>query len=376
MSNLSDFLKSGVEAAGIISVADSSAIWVDVDENVGIGTASPSEKLHIYGDSSSDVTTRIENDGTGDAVLEFALTGEQSMSIGIENTTNGFVVANGPELSSFPKFTVLPSGRIGIGTASPVGDLHVARLNGTPSIHIERIDTTVNDTNPIGTINWRGGEDGTTETVATFGVYADGAWTATSSPTYAAISTTPPEQTGTPVEVMRIDSSGNTTLTTGNLVIGTAGKGIDFSAVGGAAGMTSKVLDDYEEGTWTPAAGRYVGGNITGTYGAQNEGTYTKIGNQVMCNFRVHLASVSSQGSGACIVTGLPFTLKTNSAAYGSVGTSETFTGTLIGRSLSWTSDVGGLRIQEEGVSSLVIDVDWTVISNGYLEGSITYDAA
>jgi hypothetical protein len=45
---------------------------------------------------------------------------------------------------------------------------------------------------------------------------------------------------------------GDITANTGNLVIGTAGKGIDFSANTHAAGMTSELLNDYEEGTWTP----------------------------------------------------------------------------------------------------------------------------
>jgi hypothetical protein len=42
---------------------------------------------------------------------------------------------------------------------------------------------------------------------------------------------------------------GDITANTGNLVIGTAGKGIDFSANTHAAGMTSELLNDYEEGT-------------------------------------------------------------------------------------------------------------------------------
>ena len=37
-----------------------------------------------------------------------------------------------------------------------------------------------------------------------------------------------------------------------NIVIGTSGKGIDFSATSHPAGMTSELLSDYEEGTWTP----------------------------------------------------------------------------------------------------------------------------
>ena len=45
---------------------------------------------------------------------------------------------------------------------------------------------------------------------------------------------------------------GNQTVVDGNLVIGTAGKGIDFTSDSHAAGMTSELFDDYEEGTWSP----------------------------------------------------------------------------------------------------------------------------
>lgn len=71
--------------------------------------------------------------------------------------------------------------------------------------------------------------------------------------------------------------TGDQTLATGNLVIGTAGKGIDFSADPSAAGMTSELLDDYEEGTWTPSQGD--GLTVVGTF--SSSGTYTKVGRQV-----------------------------------------------------------------------------------------------
>ena len=75
--------------------------------------------------------------------------------------------------------------------------------------------------------------------------------------------------------------------------------GIDFSANGNAAGMTSELLDDYEEGTWTPS----VGGNAT--YNTQ-DGTYTKIGNLVYCACRITI-NVLGTGS-ATAFGGLPFT--------------------------------------------------------------------
>ena len=44
----------------------------------------------------------------------------------------------------------------------------------------------------------------------------------------------------------QIDSSGNFRVSSGNLVISTAGKGIDFSASSGG-NSTSSLLEDYEE---------------------------------------------------------------------------------------------------------------------------------
>jgi len=96
--------------------------------------------------------------------------------------------------------------------------------------------------------------------------------------------------------------TGDQTIIDGNLVIGTAGKGIDFSATPGAG--TSELLDDYEEGTWTPAWGGTTG-NPTVTYSTQS-GTYTKIGNRVTCWCEIATASTSG-GSGNLRILDLPF---------------------------------------------------------------------
>lgn len=92
--------------------------------------------------------------------------------------------------------------------------------------------------------------------------------------------------------------TGNQTIVDGDLVIATAGKGIDFSADPSAPGMTSELLDDYEEGTWTPS----LGGDTT--YAAQI-GTYTKVGRMVTAHF---IVIVTNLGTGsAANVSGLPF---------------------------------------------------------------------
>tara|TARA_R110000868_G_scaffold83327_1_gene235290 strand:- start:1 stop:960 length:960 start_codon:yes stop_codon:yes gene_type:complete len=72
---------------------------------------------------------------------------------------------------------------------------------------------------------------------------------------------------------------GDATLSTGNLVIGTSGKGIDFSATSGTG--TSELFADYEEGTWTPTITNVVG---IYTLTSVNYAQYTKIG-QVVYGF-------------------------------------------------------------------------------------------
>lgn len=99
---------------------------------------------------------------------------------------------------------------------------------------------------------------------------------------------------------------GDQTITDGNLVIGTAGKGIDFSANSSAAGMTSELLDDYEEGTWTPS----LGGDTTYT---GRSGTYVKVGELVFIKGEM-VVNVQGIGSNNTI-SGLPFASATGADA-------------------------------------------------------------
>jgi hypothetical protein len=101
---------------------------------------------------------------------------------------------------------------------------------------------------------------------------------------------------------------GNQTIVDGNLVIGTAGKGIDFSIDPSAPGMTSELLDDYEEGTWTPALSFATPGDLSVTY-TRNAGRYQKIGNTVYVSFTIVTSAFTyTTASGAARITGLPFT--------------------------------------------------------------------
>ena len=119
-----------------------------------------------------------------------------------------------------------------------------------------------------------------------------------------------------------ITFAGDVTLSTGNLVIGTDGKGIDFSVTSSGSGtMTSELLADYEEGTFI-AAYRSNSATIVMTTG--NTGRYTKIGRVVTIQATITTDSFSGGTLGNFLYfTGLPFV-----AGYGSVA--------LIGSAYSW----------------------------------------
>jgi len=110
---------------------------------------------------------------------------------------------------------------------------------------------------------------------------------------------------------------GDVTLSTGNLVIGTSGKGIDFSATPGTG--TSELLDDYEEGTWTPTD--LSGAGLTF---ASALGRYTKVGNQVTAwawiQYPVTVSGLDNT------IGGLPFTIANETAIRGgfALGFSQT----------------------------------------------------
>ena len=109
-----------------------------------------------------------------------------------------------------------------------------------------------------------------------------------------------------------IGSSGDVKVNQGNLVIGTSGKGIDFSANTGAAGVTSQLLDDYEEGTFTPA---FYGSGLSVTYDRQ-KGKYVKIGNIVFFVIELGTDAVSGGSSSTALeISGLPYPMDTNTDA-------------------------------------------------------------
>ena len=82
----------------------------------------------------------------------------------------------------------------------------------------------------------------------------------------------------------------------------------------GTANTASNVLNDYEEGTWTPVMAA-SGTNPSVGYAVQ-EGRYTKIGRQVIAPFRIQLNALTlGSASGNIQIQGLPFTSASTSSS-------------------------------------------------------------
>ena len=91
---------------------------------------------------------------------------------------------------------------------------------------------------------------------------------------------------------------------TGNLAF-PSGNGIDFSATSGTPSNGGELLDDYEEGNFTPSLG---GVSNWSSYSVTGTGHYVKIGKAVHININFGNVNLNDSASGSVIIFNLPFT--------------------------------------------------------------------
>tara|TARA_Y100001937_G_scaffold70704_1_gene96236 strand:- start:32 stop:832 length:801 start_codon:yes stop_codon:yes gene_type:complete len=112
--------------------------------------------------------------------------------------------------------------------------------------------------------------------------------------------------------VLRTNGSDKVTLdATGNLLFNAASTGV---YLGTTSATASNLLDDYEEGSWTPVFVGSSGGSATYSH---QVGRYTKIGNRVCAN--CYLALSGNSLSGTVSMSGLPYAGASISQLYHSV---------------------------------------------------------
>jgi hypothetical protein len=184
--------------------------------------------------------------------------------------------------------------------------------------------------------------------------------------------------TGT-TERMKIDSAGDVTISDGNLVVGTAGHGIDFSAQtatsASGAGTTAELLDHYETGTWTPVFTVASGSITTGT----NVGRFVRVGDMIHCAFNIRSTGVSSP-SGAVQISGLPFAAHSPSRSAGSLWFMRSWGGALNQLRFGVAANDTELTFYTQEANATVSQLLDTDLSTGsddnVMEASIVYRVA
>ena len=235
----------------------------------------------------------------------------------LELGTSGDTVSipSGVTLSGAGTITASAANLAASGAGGVTGTLPIAN-GGTASTSTTYCNLTSNVTGnlPVGNLN-----SGTSASSSTFW-RGDGTWVAPSGGAALTGSTDNTVVTVTGADAIQGEANlkfdgTDLTVETGNVVIGTAGKGIDFSAQTptSATGATAsgEVLNHYETGSWTPIL--QDDSTAIVSYNAQ-VGEYTRIGNWVCASFRIIPNDMGSIGTSSSTFTGLPFVI--NSATY------------------------------------------------------------
>jgi len=172
------------------------------------------------------------------------------------------------------------------------------------------------------------------------------------------------------------------TLTDGNLVVA-SGHGIDFSATANTsitnASMSSELLDDYEEGTWTPV----VSGSSSGIYSLDSgfKARYTKIGAVCHVSATFGLDSLSGSASGYTAISGFPFNYNgglsqaVSTVACNNVNLSSSCIQLVIAQASSGTSNSFFLTQIRDNTTSESLDLS-SLSSSSDFTFSVTYQVA
>ena len=244
----------GTEDSNIVfatSVAGATAERMRIHgSNVGIGTTSPAQLFHVNGQAK--VGTLGVGQDAGSSTL--GVNGNISISPSGNTSWQKFSI-DGSQVTTGSALTINNYGDV-------EGDYYFIGVNAT--------------------LNSSGSNIKTNDAKRHAGLYLDGRMGAvhlTSSQT----------STSTINSHYTFDRNGNFSLA-GNVVVATSGAGIDFgsTAAPNQGTGTSELLDDYEEGTWTPVYGASA---VTSSTYINTVGRYTKVGRLVTFTGRIQMTA-------------------------------------------------------------------------------------
>ena len=303
----------------LVTNGPSKRLTIDGSGNVGIGTTSPAAKLDVHGGvaissnsvavSPSGYDLKIRSNtsklgihcdaGSGTPILEFGTGGSTGCFItNLDNTPMRFGTQN------TERMRIQGDGKIGIGTTAPPDKLNVVgavRINQSSALdHLCNAGTMLEvrgDGIGSGVVDYdffKGFKialnDGTEyggQAQFAVGRWQENGTNARSSLMISLGHGAQSSSANADSNIMLLTSDGQVRIEDGNLKIGTAGHGIDFSADGHGSGVDDEILNDYEEGDWTPTPTITHDGGSASLSSIQDQyGRYVKIGRLVRVWFR------------------------------------------------------------------------------------------
>jgi hypothetical protein len=242
---------SGSSALNVTNSTPTSLLFVRNDGNVGIGITSPVSVLHVLENTTStnDIAgITIQQSGTGDAVLQYLLTGVQRWVTGIDNSdSDKFKIASSIDLDTNARLTITNTGLVGIGTTSPTDTLDV--FSSVNNSRLVRISHPVSPTAAAGFLGFN--SNGTTDNImVTLGVQLSSAY-------YNVININRSTQnvginTLTPTSRLQIQGSGTTSATSALNVTNSTPTSLLFVRDDGFVGI----------GTTSPSQKLHVSGSL------------------------------------------------------------------------------------------------------------------
>lgn len=369
-----EVISHGASNRHVFNIGASEAMRIDSSGNVGIGTTSPSALIDVYNTNSSSPAARFYgNFQTIQNLRGFQIYNNQSngsvdTTLVYGNIANSYLAFGHHDGTSYSERMRLDSS----------GNLLVGGTNAFPSSN--NVVGSALKSNGQGQFSRDGGtvlnlnrktSDGTIaefrqdgSTVGSIGTYNDQLYIGRDD---TGIRFTSGDDALLPVNA----NSG--VIRSGNIDLGKSyGQFRNLYLSGGVyLGGTgsANLLDDYEEGTWTPVVD-HVSGFSSATI-TQIDARYTKIGRQVTLEFQFSLNSSSgnvSAGDDIVLTSGcLPFSPSFNAHAVGTVGSQ-----TSIGIGEDVAMGYAGLSANDQ-LAILFHTVDGTTQRSSRLGGVVSY---